>query len=221
MPLLIGIVSQKGGVGKSTLARLIACEYAAAQWDVKIADMDVSQSTSFHWQTRRLQASLKPEISVEQFSRVDQVLKAAANYNLVIFDGAPHATETTLQIAQSSNLVILPTGISLDDLEPTVRLAHELKQRGIASEKITIAFCRVGDSTAELEEAQQYIAKAGYGMLKGSLPERTAYRRASDAGRAPTETAFDTLNTRAGDLMQSIHDKIKILEQGEVENVKS
>ena len=37
MALKIGVVSQKGGVGKSTLCRLIACEYARNGWNVKIA----------------------------------------------------------------------------------------------------------------------------------------------------------------------------------------
>jgi Flp pilus assembly CpaE family ATPase len=50
MALIVGIVSQKGGVGKSTLARLVAREYALAGWSVKIADLDVSQGTSFNWQ---------------------------------------------------------------------------------------------------------------------------------------------------------------------------
>ena len=55
MAMIVGIVSQKGGVGKSTLARLIAREFAAQDWQVKIADLDVSQATSFHWRSRRLQ----------------------------------------------------------------------------------------------------------------------------------------------------------------------
>jgi hypothetical protein len=42
-PTIIGIASQKVGVGKSTLARLIAREYAAADWNVKIADLDIGQ----------------------------------------------------------------------------------------------------------------------------------------------------------------------------------
>lgn len=215
MALILGIVSQKGGVGKSTLARLVACEYASSGWAVKIADMDTSQGTSSHWQARRLQAGISPEISVEQFARVEQALKVADRFNLVLFDGAPHATATTLQIAQSSHLVLLPTGFSLDDLEPTIRLAHELKQKGIDPSKIAIAFCRVGDSTAELEEASAYIAKSGYLLLKGTLPERTGYRRAGDAGRSATETTFETLNKRAGELMQSIADRVKSLETGE------
>src|SRR5713226_8622033 len=38
MAIFLGMVSQKGGVGKSTLARLVAREYAAG-WNVKIADL--------------------------------------------------------------------------------------------------------------------------------------------------------------------------------------
>lgn len=213
MPLIIGLVSQKGGVGKSTLARLIACEYASAGWSVKIADMDVSQATSFNWHSRRLTNGIEPEVSVEQFSRIEYALRVASSYDLMVFDGAPHATAATLEIAKASNLVILPTGIALDDLEPTVKLAHELKQKGVNSSKIAIAFCHVGDSSAELEEAKRYIAQTGYWLLKGELPERTAYRRASDAGRAPTETGFESLNQRAGELMQSIVDRTKYLER--------
>ena len=59
MAIFLGMVSQKGGVGKSTLARLVAREYANAGWSVKIADLDVSQGTSFNWQARRLQHTLE------------------------------------------------------------------------------------------------------------------------------------------------------------------
>jgi chromosome partitioning protein len=210
---IIGVVSQKGGVGKSTLARLIAREYAAAQWAVKIADMDTSQGTSYHWHSRRLKNQLEPEIAVEQFLRVDTALKLAPNYDLMIFDGAPHSTTTTLEIAKVSNLLILPTGLSLDDLEPTIRLAHELKSKGIPVDQISIALCRVGDSPNELAEARQYINKTNYHLLDGMLLERTGYRRASDTGRAATETTFSSLNEKAAELTQAIVNKLNQLKQ--------
>lgn len=139
MALIIGMVSQKGGVGKSTLARLVAREYALAGWTVKIADLDVTQGTSFNWQSRRLQAGIEPAIPVERFGAVEQALKVAEHYDLVILDGPPHSTAGTLKIAQSSLLTVLPTGLSLDDLEPSVLLAHELRKRGATSSKITFA----------------------------------------------------------------------------------
>ena len=120
MSTIIGVVSQKGGVGKSTISRMIACEYSKANWSVKLADMDTSQGTSFQWQSRRLHNDISPEVSVELFKKVDQALKIADSFDLLVFDGAPHSTSGTLQIASSSDLIIIPTGTSLDDLIPTV-----------------------------------------------------------------------------------------------------
>jgi len=206
MTIFIGMVSQKGGVGKSTLSRLIAREYAANSWEVKIADMDISQSTSYKWQSRRFEGNHEPAIAVERFGSVEHALKASSPYDMMIFDGAPHATAATMRIAEVSQLVVIPTGLALDDLEPSVILAHELRQKGIDGEKIRFALCRVGDSEAELEEAKSYISQAGYKVLSGYMPEKLAYRRASDGGQAATETRFPSLNGKAENLAQSIID---------------
>lgn len=209
MTLFIGTISQKGGVGKSTLARLIAREYALAGWNVKIADLDIQQGTSFSWQARRLQRNVEPVVAVERFGTASQAIKAAGGYDLMILDGPPHATMGTLQIAEASALVVLPTGLALDDLEPTILLAHELTRKGISADKIAIAFCRVGDSEGELAEARAYVRQAGYHHLVSVLPEKTGFRRASDEGRAPSETRFSSLNERAEAIAQEIADLAK------------
>lgn len=204
MVLRIGVVSQKGGVGKSTLSRMIACEYARSGWNVKIADMDASQGTSFNWQRRRIEQAVEPQVGVEMFRRVADIEKVANNYDLIVFDGAPHSTQQTLQIAQISALTILPTGTALDDLEPTIRLAHELYRQGVSKDRLAIALSRVGNSDVENEEAVSYIRASGYALLDGTIPERTVYRRASDTGRAATETSHRSTNERAAELMHSI-----------------
>jgi chromosome partitioning protein len=209
MTLIIGVVSQKGGVGKSTISRLIAREYAHSKWDVKIADLDISQGTSTDWKKRREEHSLQPEIAVEPFRTVAQALKHADVHDLLVLDGAPHSMQGTLEIAKASKILVLPTGLSLDDLKPTVLLAHELTAASIPEEKIVFALCRVGDRDNEIEEARTYIKKAGYAVLKGSLPEKTAFRRASDEGKAITEVSYLSLRLRAEELAQGIIDKAK------------
>lgn len=111
MTLIIATVSQKGGVGKSTLARFIAREYANAGWNVKIADLDIGQGTSFNWQSRGLQQDVKPVIAVERFGTVEQALRIAEHVDLLILDGPPHSTAGTLRLAQAADLVLLPTGL--------------------------------------------------------------------------------------------------------------
>lgn len=211
MALIIGVVSQKGGVGKSTISRLIACNYAANDWLVKVADMDLSQGTCTSWNRRRLQNEIIPKVAVEQFATVKDALKQSEHYDLIVFDGAPHSTSKTLEIAQVSSLVVLPTGMALDDLEPTIKLAHELKKCKIDPAKITIAFSRIGNSDVELSEATAYIQASGYYLLEGALYEKTAIRRASDEGKCATETPFKSINEKADVLMQSIVNRIEEL----------
>lgn len=164
--MAVGIVSQKGGVGKSTVARLLAREYANAGWNAKIADLDIAQGTSFGWQARRLRNGISPIVPVERFGTVEQALRVADHYDLVILDGPPHSSAGTPRIAQASDLVVLPTGLALDDLEPSVLLAQELVQKGIPVGKLAVVFCRVGDSETELSEAQRYVAEAGFHTVR-------------------------------------------------------
>jgi chromosome partitioning protein len=184
----------------------VAREYASAGWQVKIADLDISQGTSTDWKQRRERAGVKPEIAVEPFGTVAQALKVAQMYDLLVFDGPPHSMAGTLEIANASDAVILPTGLSLDDLKPSVLLAHELIQNGIPGDRVAFVLCRVGDRENEIAEARAYVVKAGYRLLDGDLPERTGYRRASDQGRAASETTHPSLRERAERLAQSVID---------------
>jgi chromosome partitioning protein len=215
MTIVVGMVSQKGGVGKSTLARLLSREYASGGWQVKIADMDVSQGTSVDWKKRREVNEILPEVAVEPFRTVTQALKIKDLYDLLIFDGPPHSMAGTIQISRSSDLTILPTGLSLDDLRPSILLAHELVDGGIDLNKIIFVLCRVGDRENEINEARKYIEQAGYFCSAGSLPEKTGYRRASDDGRALSEVIYPTLKERAEEVAQSLIDRLSKLTSSE------
>ena len=204
MAMVIGVVSQKGGVGKSTVSRLIACNYAANEWQVKIADMDLAQGTCTSWNRRRLQNGTEPKVAVEQFVGVPDAMKQADRYDLIVFDGAPHSTRMTLDIARASDMIVLPTGVSIDDLEPTIKLAHELKKNKIPSSKMAIAFTRVGNSELELAEAKEYIQASGYHLLNGVIHEKTAIRRASDEGKCATETNYKSITERVDQLVQAV-----------------
>jgi chromosome partitioning protein len=216
MPLILSVVSQKGGVGKSTICRAVAREFANIGWAVKIADLDISQGTSFQWRSRRLENNIQPDVPVEQFRDIAKAIKAAEQCDLLIFDGKPHSTKETADIARPADLIIIPTGLSLDDLRPSVVLAHDLVKAGIAQEKIVFALCRVGESEAEIADATGYLKETPYAILPGSLPEKTAYRRASDEGKALTETRYPSLNARAEELAQGIVDMISNLSKRNV-----
>ncbi len=211
MATKIGVVSQKGGVGKSTVSRLLAVEFARNEWDVLIADTDTVQATSSRWNDRRLKNDIKPVVDVATFNSVERALKNENNYDLVIFDGSPHATSMTLSIARIADLVIIPTGVTVDDLQPSVILANELKRQGVDRNKIMFVFNRVALSQAELREAYELIENSFYACL-GDIPEKTGYHRALDAGMSLTETGYPSLNERADAVVAKVADRLSLAE---------
>jgi chromosome partitioning protein len=207
MTTIIAFVSQKGGVGKSTLARALAREAVVGGLKSKIADLDTQQGTSIDWHRTRLNAGIKPAVSAEAYATAEQALKEAEHYDLLIIDGPARTSKGTLAIARVADLIVQPTGASVDDLRPAVREFHALVKEGIPKEKLTFALNRIGTPNEEAE-ARTYVSEAGYTALDGCLLERPAYRRAQNGGHAITETSYAALNARADALMQALIDKV-------------
>lgn len=209
MPTVVAFVSQKGGVGKSTLARALAREAAAAKLRVKIADLDTQQGTAVDWHRQRLNAGIGPIVPVEAFDTAKRALEVVGAYDLLVIDGPARTSKATLEIARAADLIVQPTGASADDLRPAVREFHALRQAGISPEKLAFALNRIG-TEAEEQDTRGYIIEAGYVALPGCLPERPAYRQAQNVGYAVTETRFQKLNDRANILIQALIDRIAV-----------
>lgn len=207
MGVVVAFVSQKGGVGKSTLARALAREAAAGGLSVKVADLDMQQGTLVNWQRRRLEANHTPTVSVESFRSAGSALSARDGFDLLVLDGPARASSATLEIARASDLVVQPTGASLDDLEPAVLTFHELVKEGLSREKLLFALCRV-QTEAEVRDCRSYLTEAGYSVLEGLLPERPAFRMAQNMGLSVTEIRYSSLKKQAEELVQGIVDRI-------------
>lgn len=202
--MIISLISQKGGVGKSALARLLAVEVARAGWMVKIADLDPAQGTSTKWKSRRDQGGIHPEIAVEKFRTVDRAIKEAERFDLMILDGPAHAEQGGRVMAQNSDLVLMPTGYSLDDMEPQIEAAYELEEAGVPSERIFFCFCRAKGSAIEDRAARSYLAKARMNVLDPIFPELASIRQGHAEGRAASEVPFPKVQEKAVAVAQAI-----------------
>jgi chromosome partitioning protein len=202
MPIVISFISQKGGVGKSTLARALAA-VAAHVFRVRLADLDVKQATVTEWQKARTASPAHPGCEVVAYENVEEALSASEDIDLLIFDAPAGASRQTLELADVSDLVVQPTGASGDDLRPAVLLFHELVKAAVPPERLHLAICRTM-SDAEEAAARGYLQSAGYAVLPGSIPERQMYRQAQNRGAAITETPVRSLNERATALMDGL-----------------
>jgi len=208
MSYIIGMVSQKGGAGKSTLARLFARELAKDGFSFKIADLDTQQTTCTEWAADRAEARIEPEVQVQPFGNLKTALAEAGRFDAYILDGRPHSSQQTLEIAKAAHLTVIPTGQTKDDLRPAVKLAHSLADAGIRASQIAFALVKTTNSEAELNAARAYLEQTDHVTLDGFVPVSTAYGIAHDAGKVITETPHRTLNEKAERLAQSIINRL-------------
>ena len=206
--MILSLISQKGGVGKSAMARLLGVEFAKAGWTVKIADLDPAQGTSTKWKARRDQLGIEPDVAVEKFRTVERALKEAEGFDLMILDGPAHAEKGGLSMARASDLVLLPTGYSLDDLEPQVEVAYELEEGGIDPAKLLFVFCRARGSEAEDRAAREYMKRARVNVLDPVFPELASIRQAHAEGRAGSEVSFAKVQDKAVAVAQAVADAL-------------
>src|SRR5262245_48479452 len=119
--------SQKGGVGKSTLARSTAIALACAGSKVLLADFDVEQRTCLRWHLQRQARRLEPTIDVAEFSKVEKLDRAADQYDHVIMDTRGQHETLTLDLARVSDVIFLPSSFSLDDISPTLTMVEAFR----------------------------------------------------------------------------------------------
>jgi chromosome partitioning protein len=183
---LVSFVGQKGGVGKSALARVLATAAARGGQRVLLADFDLEQMTCIEWNAARLRNDIAPEIEVRAFKNLKRLRKAADGFQLAIADTRGFADEMTADIAEESDAVFLPTGTSADDLRPTLALARRLAKNG-AARTITLILSRIGRSELRLQQALEQIAEAGFPALAVHWPARDGIQAEFDSGRAGSE----------------------------------
>lgn len=206
--MIISFLNQKGGAGKSTLARAVSVEFVRNKWAVHLADMDTAQQTAFTWAGRRNDSEIDPTVEVALYRDPGSAIKAASMADLLVIDGKAFADNHVVEIAKASDLVVLPVGVSTDDLEPTLKLAMELVNKGIRKEALFFVVSKVPkNGEREAMATRDSIGNWGFDVAQGWISMQTAYSQAMDAGRALTETKYKELNKATDKIIQQIVDK--------------
>src|SRR5687768_5630787 len=125
MPVIVSFVSQKGGVGKSTLARALLA-VTAHNMKVRLADLDPQQGSVVAWEQVRRRHPDAPDGEVVPYAAVADALLSGGDIDLLIVDMPARTNRSTLELARRSHLIVQPTGPSADDLRPAILTFHEL-----------------------------------------------------------------------------------------------
>ena len=189
--------SQKGGVGKSTLARSTAVALACAGRKVLLADFDVEQRTCLRWQAQRQARRLEPTIAVAKFSKEAKLDHVSHAYDDVVMDTRGQTDSLSLDLAITSDVIFLPSSFSLDDISPTLTGVEGLRKVGIPSSRVAVVFCRTGGSARQAQYARSILAMNDIASLDAVLPQRDGFVSLSATGRTGRESPNAALRSIA------------------------
>ena len=180
----IVIAAQKGGAGKTTLARNIAV--AASQDGLRVLcfDLDPQGSLRAWWEGRQADtpAMLERDPSPEALRAT---LKAAhAKFDLCVIDTPPAAPEWMSEALGAADLALIPVRPSPDDLR-----AVGATIAAVNHARVPFAFALSQTPRAKItEEAARVLAQHGR-VAPINIAQRVSYAETGATGQGVTETS--------------------------------
>lgn len=219
MSWVVAFVGQKGGTGKSRLAQAFATELARSGVDVLLADMDKGPTGAAAWGEVRAGNGWPPPVTVRRIERTD-IRTVLGKADVVVLDTAGFADRITRELAELSNLIVVPVGTDLGDWQPTIDLLHQLVNAGLPPERLAPVIVRAPNkSKAEL--ARAYLKRAGYTALKHETYFLASYQDAFNVGKAMTEAPGEAAREEALRQVKDIAGALKRAQELEAERNKT
>ncbi len=180
---VLAILSQKGGVGKTTLATCLA---VAAEQDGKtsvIFDLDPQATATFWKDTRQIET---PAVVSIQPVRLTAMLKSAAEAgtDIAIIDGAAIARDVAYEAAKSADYVLIPTRTAVFDTISMLSTMEIVRQQ---NKPFSIVLTFVPPMGRETTDAIQTISELKSEISPIHIGNRKAYFRAQSVGMAVQE----------------------------------
>lgn len=200
---VLAVLSQKGGVGKTTLATCLAVAAEQAGERVAIIDIDPQATASF-WKDVRGRET--PAVTSIQPVRLGAMIKACAeaDTDLVIIDGAAVARDVTFEATKHADFVIVPTKTAVFD---TMSMTHTLEVVREQKKPFAVVLTFVPPQGQETRDAIEAIEELGAAVCPITIGNRKAFFRAQGSGQAVQE--FEP-NGAAADEIKRLYEYTRI-----------
>ena len=206
--MIIGILNQKGGVGKTTLSVNIAACMARAGARILLIDVD-PQGSALDWAAARQGEPLFSVVGFPRASIHKEISQIGKGYDHIIIDGPPRVTDLARSAIMASDVVLIPVQPSPYDIwaaEEVVKLIDEariyketLKSTFVVNRKIT--------NTAIGRDVREALAAYPVHVLNASIAQRVVFAEAAAQGQAifeidPTGPAVAEIEAVVVELME-------------------
>jgi chromosome partitioning protein len=179
----LSIISQKGGVGKTTIATALAVAAEKHGHSAALFDLDPQASATFWHDTRE---SDTPAVAAAPPARLPHLLKAAeeSGCELAIIDAPPFAKDIAYEAARYADFILIPTKPAVLDVMAMTKTL-ELVRHYEKPASIILTFCP--PSGREITDTIEAIEQLGAELAPVRIGNRIAYARAQQTGQTAQE----------------------------------
>ncbi len=190
--MILSVINQKGGVGKTTLAISMSAAFAARQQRVLLVDAD-PQGSALDWVTVRNEEAPFAAVGISKPILHLELPKFAKDYDMMVIDGPPRIYEVARSAVMASDAVlisVLPTQFDVWAAEETVKL---LEQCASYKERLKAAFVinRKIANTAIGRDVAKALKQYPLPVLTAPVCQRVAFAE-SARGRTVLEIDPDS-----------------------------
>ena len=188
--MVISVLNQKGGVGKTTIAVNLAAVLARLGQRALLVDAD-PQASSLAWSGTREVAPLFPVVGMVTSTLHRDLPDLARGYDAVVIDGAPRLDAVGRSVILASDLVLIPVQPSPLDLwaaAHTLELVREAQQFRKSIRAVLVVNRRITNTAIGRDIVG---ALAGYGLpiLPVQLSQRVLYAESAAQGLSVIEVS--------------------------------
>lgn len=186
--MIISVLNQKGGVGKTTLSVNLAAALALSHQRTLLIDAD-PQGSSLDWQSSRQGENLFPVVGMAKPTLHKDVPELAANYDYVVIDGPPRVNELTRSGILASDLVLIPVQPSPYDIWASEEIVKLVQEASVYKERLKSVFAinRKIVNTAIGRDVADALKSYPIPVMNTTISQRVAFAESAATGLSVLE----------------------------------